>query len=875
MIDWDSHGSHPIGIPDVQYSGKWPEMPTVRPHASMARVGRMDTPVSVSSTRRIADSRAVGPVVTFVLDDEGIVTAWSPEAEETLGYKTTEVVGRPAAVLWPGMPPDVPGGVLERAEADDSRGRAAVLRHREGHRLKFELHLVPLTSTEPGGDRTLVLASSEQPLQRQEDQSILDGLFTQSPIGLAVFDTELRYIRMNDSLVKLQGIVREDVLGRRISEVLPELDTEAIEHRLRKVLDTGLPVINSLHHGRTPSDPEREHVWNVSSFALTGGDGQIIGVTDAVIDVTDRYWARERLAFLAESGARVGTSLDVVTTTEELVDLLVPRFADFAAIDLMAGVTEGEEPRPPDAGDVVLRHVARKTVGTSAEGPGQMGDLLTIPAHSLQSESFLNGQPALLSMRDLNAEGLRDIFGPRTRSLLEEGENCGMLVPLRARDVTLGLAYLHRSARAGPFERDDLVLAQELAARAAVCIDNARRYIREHTAAVTLHRSMLPHNVPDQTALDVVHCFIPAKAYAGVSGDWFDIIPLPAARVALVVGDVPGKGIPAAACMGQISSAVRTLAQLDLTPDELLGRLDDMVPRLVEREHGKGAAPIAEGLMGATCLFAIYDPISRRCVMASAGHPAPMIADPTGQVRFPQLPPSKPLGLGDPVFELAEVELAEGSTLLFHTKSLAHAWPTDAVMRGRLHSTVGLSDQALEDKCQAIADAVVPRLPADEDLAFLLVKTRALGCERHVTWDLPRDPAVVASARSLVLRQLQQWNLEDSAFTTELIISELVTNAIRYTNGPITLRLILDRTLICEVSDASSTSPHIRRAATTDEGGRGLYLIAQFSHRWGTRYSATGKTIWAEQLLSPPEDAPTGVDQMLSVFADLEPPSGA
>jgi anti-sigma regulatory factor (Ser/Thr protein kinase) len=478
-------------------------------------------------------------------------------------------------------------------------------------------------------------------------------------------------------------------------------------------------------------------------------------------------------------------------------------------------------------------------------------------------------------MRDLNAEGLRDIFGLRTRSLLEEGENCGMLVPLRARDVTLGLAYLHRGARAGPFERDDLVLAQELAARAAVCIDNARRYIREHTAAVTLHRSMLPHNVPDQTALDVVHCFIPAKAYAGVSGDWFDIIPLPAARVALVVGDVPGKGIPVAACMGQISSAVRTLAQLDLTPDELLGRLDDMVPRLVEREHAKGAAPIVEGLMGATCLFAIYDPISRRCVMASAGHPAPMIADPTGQVRFPQLPPSKPLGLGDPVFELAEIELAEGSTLLFHTKSLAHAWPTDAVMRGRLHSTVGLSDQALEDKCQAIADAVVPRLPADEDLAFLLVKTRALGCERHVTWDLPRDPAVVASARSLVLRQLQQWNLEDSAFTTELIISELVTNAIRYANGPIKLRLILDRTLICEVSDASSTSPHIRRAATTDEGGRGLYLIAQFSHRWGTRYSATGKTIWAEQLLSPPEDAPTGVDQMLSVSADLEPPSGA
>ncbi|MPY63112.1 ATP-binding protein, partial [Streptomyces spongiae] len=156
---------------------------------------------------------------------------------------------------------------------------------------------------------------------------------------------------------------------------------------------------------------------------------------------------------------------------------------------------------------------------------------------------------------------------------------------------------------------------------------------------------------------------------------------------------------------------------------------------------------------------------------------------------------------------------------------------------------------SLDRRAQTMVDALVPDRPYD-DVVLLLARTRRLAADRVAYWDLPADPALVAEARKTTTRQLGDWGLEHLAFTTELVVSELVTNAIRHATGPIRLRLILDRTLICEVFDGGPTAPHLRHPRTTDEGGRGLFLIAQFTQSWGTRFLPEGKVIWAEQSLT-------------------------
>ncbi|MYV40376.1 SpoIIE family protein phosphatase [Streptomyces sp. SID1328] len=689
----------------------------------------------------------------------------------------------------------------------------------------------------------------ERLMPREEDLAILDALFTQSPIGVAVYDTRLRLVRANPALERIHGVPNDRLLGHRIGTVLPALDVTGIESRLATVLETGLPVVGTEHRGRTPADPGRDHVWMTSSFVLTGPDGRRLGVTDLIIDVTDRHRARERLVLLDEATARIGSTLDVTRTAQELADVLVPRLADLVSIELLDGVVTGEE-APPSGADGVTLHLAARKVSQPGitEKLRLVGEAQDFPADTPHAQALADGQPRLLPVVDPDVDWVRDSPDPRVQALLTHGAHSLMVVPLRARDTVLGLAHLYRTAaQPDAFEPDDLVYVQELAARAAVCVDNARRYTRERTAAITLQQSMLPRSVPEQCAVEVAHHYRPARAHAGVGGSWFDVIPLSGARVALTLGDIPATGAEASACMGQICSAVRTLAQLDLAPDEVLARLDDIVPRLVEREHTAGFAPILEKLVGATCLYAVYDPVSRHCVMASAGHPPPVVADPAGQVHFANLPSNQPLGLGDAVFEPYTIELAEGSTLALYAQSVLAARNADQTLHERLCAIIGQSGRSPNEIGQAVATAVIPHLAAEDDLALLVARTRSLDSVHVATWDLPCDPAAVASTRSLATRQLDQWGLEHLAFTTELIVSELVTNAIRYGSPPIRLRLIRDQMLICEVSDASSTSPHIRRAATIDEGGRGLFLVAQCSHRWGSRYDATGKTIWAEQ----------------------------
>jgi ABC-type multidrug transport system ATPase subunit/anti-sigma regulatory factor (Ser/Thr protein kinase) len=366
-----------------------------------------------------------------------------------------------------------------------------------------------------------------------------------------------------------------------------------------------------------------------------------------------------------------------------------------------------------------------------------------------------------------------------------------------------------------------------------------------HTMEVALQRSLLPHGLPEQDALDVGYRYLPAQA--GVGGDWFDVIPLAGARVALVVGDIVGHGMHAAATMGRLRTAVHNFSMLDLPPDDLLAHLDDLVARIDKDEAPGGGATIA----GATCLYAVYDPVSRRCELARAGHLPPALVLPDGTAELLDVPAGPPLGVGGLPFESVERQLPEGSRLVLYTDGLVEDRQRDIdVGLDILLNALAGADRSPEKTCDAVLEALLPDSPKD-DIALLIARTRALPDDHIACWDVPSDPAAVAAVRTEATRRLTEWGLDELVFTTELILSELTTNSIRHATGPIQVRLLRDRTLICEVSDTSSTSPHLRYAATTDEGGRGLFLVAQLGESWGTRYTVDGKIIWVEQRLPP------------------------
>ncbi|MGC9543426.1 SpoIIE family protein phosphatase [Streptomyces sp. UG1] len=555
--------------------------------------------------------------------------------------------------------------------------------------------------------------------------------------------------------------------------------------------------------------------------------------------------ARRRLELLHDASVRIGTTLDVTRTAEELAEVTVPRFADFVAVDLPDSVLRGEEPEAL-GGRTGLRRVAIRAVRRQPHNLYDVGDLVEYVPSTPQARA-LETRRSVMEPVLTEAAGWIAQDPQKLRRVLAAGIHSLIAVPLRARGTTLGVVSFYRSLQPASFEDDDLSLAQELVGRAAICIDNARRYTREHNTALALQRSLLPRGRPEQSAVEVAYRYLPASG--GVGGDWFDVIPLSGARVALVVGDVVGHGLHAAATMGRLRTAVHNFCSLDLSPEDLLTHLDDLVGRLDRGEGWAAENSPDSGIVGATCLYAVYDPVSRRCTLTRAGHPLPAVVSPDGAVEFVDLPSGPPLGLGGMPFETVELELAEGSQLVLYTDGLVEDRQRDIdAGLDQLRAVLSRVDLPPEETCEAVLDALLPPRPGD-DVALLIARTHALGDDRVAQWDLPSDPAVVSRARVAVTDQLAAWHLDDLAFATELIVSELVTNAIRHATGPVQLRLLRDRALICEVSDGAGTSPRLRRARSTDEGGRGLFLVAQLTERWGTRYTPNGKIIWTEQPL--------------------------
>lgn len=424
-------------------------------------------------------------------------------------------------------------------------------------------------------------------------------------------------------------------------------------------------------------------------------------------------------------------------------------------------------------------------------------------------------------------------------------------VPVAACGVVLGLALFLRLGDSDPLEDGELTLAVDLAFRAAVSIDNAPRHIRGRMAAPTAQRSHLPGALPPHQALDVAHRYLP-RASGEYEGDWFDVIPLSGVRVALVLGAVTGHGTDAAAAMGRLRTAVATLSAQDLAPAELLARLNDMVLRLADQDaQGGGPPPRDSALVGTTCLYVVYDPVSSRCAMANAGHESPEIVMPDGTIRQLELPAGPSLGVGAPPFTSTEFELPEGATLALFNDGLLDALSHDNDRaRALLRTALG----AGADSSAAVCDHVMARALGESrrrDLALLVARTRALRADQIAELSLLVNLEEVSTARSFVGETLTAWGLDHLSFTTRLVVSELVTNAIRYGSGPITVRLVRHEVLLCEVADGSGASPRMGHARADDEGGRGLCLIAQMTRRWGIRHTHGGKVIWTEQQLSP------------------------
>ncbi len=725
----------------------------------------------------------------------------------------------------------------------------------------------------------------------QWDEAVLATLFTQSGVGLVVLDPQLRLVRAN---AHFEGVATKEYIGRRFTDAFRLDDPEGSEELLKQVLAGRGPVRDHLVSGRLRTIPG-DRQFQVSAYRLDapggdpdapGGDGPgapghghhgadapALGLVTTVVDVTDRERARARETALTAVRDTVGGSLDTATTCRALIDALVPGFADLAAVEVVDDVLRGVDPPvgplPPDTPLCRAASGRCDTPGDKPQAqPDPDPDLDLAPDPDPRED---RPRPAAVTRRlplrtpfALTAADLRPRLVPLTpdtpwldadahaaHAVAESGAHSLIVVPLSLRGAVLGLVSLYRCGAAEPFDEDDVTLAVAAATRAALAIDNARRFEREHVIASTVQRRLLPQAAREQAAVETAHVLLPGRD----SGCWYDTIALAGARTALVVGRVEGEGLQTAIVMGQLRTVIQALADLDLEPEEVLARLKDTADRLAEE---RDSLPPADALqrepLSAGCLYGVYDPFARTCTVARAGHPAPIVVGPDGRAVPFDVPEGPGLFSDDSaLFAPAVVTLDVGSLLAFCTADLL----TGDRAAERIAETLSRPGRTLRQA----GDDVVYALPADTragGAALLLARTGTVSDHKVATWDLSQERRAPATARALVRDRLQEWGLdEDTVEASQLIVSELVTNAVRYGTPPLRLRVLLDSTLTCEVHDGSPASPHLRHARTVDEGGRGLFIVSRLASHWGARHGPDGKVLWTEQELPSGESEGT------------------
>ncbi|MFF4836926.1 SpoIIE family protein phosphatase [Streptomyces sp. NPDC001315] len=680
---------------------------------------------------------------------------------------------------------------------------------------------------------------------RQVDEaaaSMLEALFTRSPVGLHFLDTDMRVVRVNAATSAEAGLSVGDVIGQPISAVYGMVEGDDIEAPVRKVLDTGVPLRQHIVRTRLREDPSRARHFEITALRLEDPHGTVLGLAVTAVDVTERERARGRAQVLDAVRRTVGRTLDTAVSCEDLVDALVPAFADLAVVEVVDAVIRGDDPPlAPLPLNTPLMRVAFRSTAAHPPQAHPVGDVHRLPGPTPFTQAMADLHPRVVDLPP-DAPWL-SVDPPRAEAIRTSRAHTLLAAPLTLRDTVLGLVSLYRTGQSPPFDEGDRDLAVELAAHTALCIDNARRFTREHTVAATVQRQLLPRSPETHSSLETAYLSVTGA----VPGAWYDTIALSSARTALVVGNVPGRSLNAAATMGQLRTVVRSLSTFDLAPDELLARLHDTAAQLAtERAALPLGDPLRRETLTADCVYAVHDPLTGSCTMAGAGRLAPVLVRPDGTVTVPDTPAGPGLGTEeDAPFATVEFEVPDGSVLVFASDPLLTSYLADS--SGPLRKSPDYGERPLQDLC----DDIVYALPADlgaGDAAVLVARARCFPADRFTAWRFDSEPTAVALARQRTHRQLVAWCVdEETAFNTELIVSELVTNAIRYGSPPVEVRLVNDRSLTCEVCDTGSAAPHLRHARTVDEGGRGLFIAAQLAQAWGTRYTPQGKTIWTEQ----------------------------
>ncbi|MGW0840646.1 SpoIIE family protein phosphatase [Streptomyces sp. NPDC002787] len=797
-----------------------------------------------------AEHAAAGriPLAVVVVDRAGLVSHWSTGARRLFGTTKDDAVGRPALDLLPvaGALPDeddtLPRGAYGAYDAhghdletslDGQLSYPAAGRARltvpERDRIDVLWWAYPLVG--PGRERLLVLAADAEALRRPED------------------DTAVAVARIAPGFALHTDFPGAEELARRLPEILPSMSVGESARIVAQVLELGYPVLEFSQNDRVPVTPdwgvprraERQARRDRAARAVAEGLPVPEDVRDEGEDL--EYAAvRERLEFLNEVSGRIGTSLDLSRTIVEVSKAVVPRFTDVAGTYLREQVVAGEgfPEGVPDTTTMWHRVAVEHT-----DEPGRwddvvpVGEAMPFPAHTPFFQCMTTGEPVLVPrISEQMGHAIAAQFEKRDIRPLITGRSM-LVVPLKARNVVLGFMILLRHPEREVFDDMDRVTGAELAARAGLVLDNARMYTYQENVAETLQDSMLPDIATHRAGCDIATRYLPGTLLGRVGGDWFDSVKLPGARTALVVGDVMGHGLNSAAMMGQLRTAVQTMAALDLPPAQLLRNLDDLAQRLGEHYL-------------ATCLYAVYDPIAGELHLANAGHIPPVLVRAVdGRSELLDLPTGAPIGVGGVPFEAVRVGVEPGDRLVMCTDGLVEMRGEDiGVGLATLCESAAHPAASMDEACDTIIRALNTRGGRKDDVALLMARLNGIEPEDVAEWRLAPDPVEVARARAVVREQLHVWGLDTLTDTTTLLVGELVTNAVRHARGRrIELRLVRGDTLQCEVYDDDPTLPTLLSTSPTDEFGRGLRVLTTLAREWGTSRTGAGKTVWCELTL--------------------------
>ena len=650
--------------------------------------------------------------------------------------------------------------------------------------------------------------------------------------GFLAVDDEWRITFANLEAERFLGFSEEELFGRLLWDLPATRQVPGLKEGCLEAGAQEKPAGFDVHLAECR---RRVHVRLVP-----GPDGRTLYFQDVTEKrrLAEERQATERAA--AERAVRIAeltTELAKATTSRDVVDAVARRvLPPFAASGLIVQVSEGDR----------LHHVG--AVGYPQDFMALLDSRSRAATGDPAWDTIASGLPLFVSSAHEYAARYPELAGFPSRG---EKESWAFL-PLTASGHTFGVCVVSFD-RPRLLDDEERALLTTITALVAQSLERARLYDAEHTRSQELQRSLLPSGLPELPACTAAARYLPAGQGMDVGGDWYDIIPLSGGQVALVVGDVMGHGLPEAATMGRLRTAVHTLADLELPPDEIMSHLNDIVGGLAEESY-------------ATCLYALYDSTTQVCSIARAGHPPPAVVHPDGSVHFPGLTPDPPLGAAEPPFETFEMTVPDGSLLVLYTDGLVESATREiddgmaelARLLRAAHEGSGEVAADLERLCDTVTAGLLPAEDSTaDDAALLVARLHALTDDDMASWLLPEDPRAAGEARCHVREQLHTWGLDNLTPTTELLVSELVGNVVRHAKGPVRLRLLRGPELVCEVFDGSLTMPRIRRASETDEGGRGLQLITALSRRWGTRYTATGKCIWTEQPLLGP-DSPAG-----------------